>query len=436
MICGVMMIATKSNNDTNINLKKIVGKGYEDFWKFRGRYRVVKGGRGSKKSCTTALNQISSMMYFYHKYGLKPNLLVIRRYFNTHLNSTFAQLKWAIKRLGVQHLWKVSKSPLQITYVESGQVILFRGMDDPDSITSITVDEGHLCWVWIEEAFQCANEDDFNKLDMSIRGDLPKPLYKQLTLTFNPWSENIWIKKRFFDVKDDKNIMAITRNYDCNEFLGDDDRAIFEDMKINNPRRFRIEGMGEWGIAQGLVYNNWEQQEFNWQELVQKKDKYGNLLYKEYYGLDFGYSNDPTGFIACLVNQREKTIHIFDELYLYQATNSQIKQSIEYKNYHKCLITGDSEDPRTINELKILGLRMEAAIKGPNSVNHGIQKIQDFKIIVHPRCTNTIVELSNYVWDVDNKTGKTLNKPIGDFNHLMDALRYALHRVNNPGFSW
>lgn len=429
-------IQKRNNNDTNINLKKVVGGGYDEYWKFRGRYRVVKGGRGSKKSCTTALNYISSIMYFYHRFGLKPNLLVVRRYFNTHLNSTFAQLKWAIKRLGVQHLWKVSKSPLQLTYVESGQVILFRGMDDPDSITSITVDEGHLCWVWIEEAFQCANEDDFNKLDMSIRGDIPKPLYKQITLTFNPWSENIWIKPRFFDVKDDPNIMAITRNYDCNEFLGDDDRAIFEEMKVKNPRRFRIEGMGEWGIAQGLVYNNWEQQEFNWQELVQKKDKYGNLLYREYYGLDFGYSNDPTAFIACLVNQKEKTIHIFDELYMYQATNKQIKDTITNKNYQKCLITMDSEDPRTINELKLLGLRGEAAVKGPNSVNHGIQKIQDYKIIVHPRCTNTVVELSNYVWQVDPKTGKTLNKPIDDFNHLMDALRYALHKVNNPGFSW
>lgn len=430
------MITRKKNKPTNINLKKIVGKGYDDFWKFKGRYRVVKGGRGSKKSCTTALNQISSMMYFYHKYGLKPNLLVIRRYFNTHLNSTFAQLKWAIKRLGVQHLWKVSKSPLQLTYIESGQVILFRGMDDPDSITSITVDEGHLCWVWIEEAFQCANEDDFNKLDLSIRGDLPKPLYKQMTLTFNPWSENIWIKKRFFDVKDDKNIMAITRNYDCNEFLGEDDRAIFEEMKVKNPRRFRIEGMGEWGIAQGLVYNNWRQEEFDWQALKAKTDKYGSPLYREYYGLDFGYSNDPTAFIGLLVNQKEMTIHVFDELYMYQATNRQIVDAIKYKGYDKCLITGDSEDPRTINELKLLGLRMEPAKKGPNSVLHGIQKIQDYEIIVHPRCTNYIVEASNYVWQVDPKTGKTLNKPIDDFNHLQDAKRYALHKVNNPGFSW
>lgn len=431
-----MFTTDNKPKNSKVDLRKVIGGGYEEFWKFRGRYRVVKGGRGSKKSCTTALFYISAMMRYFHQFGVKPNLLVIRRYFNTHLNSTFSQLKWAMKRLKVDHLWKISKSPLQITYIPSGQVILFRGLDEPDSITSITVDEGHLCWVWIEEAFQCANEEAFNKLDMSIRGQVPMPLYKQITLTFNPWSENIWIKPRFFDVVGDPNILAITRNYDCNEFLGDDDRAIFEEMKEKNPRRYRIEGLGEWGIAQGLIYNNVKVEEFDWKDLVQRKTKYGVPLYTEYYGLDFGYSNDPTAFVACLVNKKDKTIHIFDELYLYQATNSQIKWHIEKKGYKKCLITADSEDPRTINELKLLGLRMEPAMKGQNSVLHGIQKIQDFTIIIHPRCTNAIVEAHNYVWDVDKQTGKTINKPIDDFNHLLDALRYALHRVNNQTFSW
>ena len=121
---------------------------------------------------------------------------------------------------------------------------------------------------------------------------------------------------------------------------------------------------------------------------------------------------------------------------MYQATNKQIKDAIKLKGYDKCLITGDSEDPRTINELKLLGLRMEGALKGQNSVLHGIQKIQDFKIIVHPRCVNAQIEFSNYVWDKDPKTAKIINKPIDEFNHFMDAFRYALHRVNNPGFSW
>ena len=127
------------------------------------------------------------------------NAVVIRRYFNTHRDSTFAQLKWAINKLGVKALWKTTINPLELIYLPTGQKILFRGFDDPQSITSITVEVGHLCWVWIEEAFQISDEEEFNKLDLSIRGQVPEGYFKQITMTFNPWSENIWIKKRFFD---------------------------------------------------------------------------------------------------------------------------------------------------------------------------------------------------------------------------------------------
>lgn len=129
---------------TKINLADIVGQGYKDFWNFKGRYRVCKGGRGSKKSCTISLWLIYNII----KYPL-ANAVVIRRYFNTHRDSTFAQLKWAINRLGVKHLFKCTINPLEIVYLPTGQKILFRGFDDPQSITSITVEVGHLCWVWI-----------------------------------------------------------------------------------------------------------------------------------------------------------------------------------------------------------------------------------------------------------------------------------------------
>lgn len=136
-----------------MSLRKIIGKGYKDFFNSTKRYRVNKGSRGSKKSCTTAINIIFRMMEFYARYKLKPHTLVIRRFYNAHKDSTFAQLKWAIKRLGVEKKWKVKQSPLELTYIPSGQKIMFRGLDNEDSITSITVDDGHLCWVWWEEAF-------------------------------------------------------------------------------------------------------------------------------------------------------------------------------------------------------------------------------------------------------------------------------------------
>ena len=403
-----------------INLPQIVGKGYATYWNYKGRYRVVKGGRGSKKSTTTALWIIYNMM----KYPL-ANTLIIRRVFNTHKDSTYTQLKWASNILKVSHLWKFSKSPLEATYIPTGQKILFRGLDDPMSITSITVEHGHLCWCWFEEAFQIMNEDDFNKVDMSIRGELPKGYFKQITLSFNPWSEKHWLKKRFFDVKDE-DVLAITTNYTCNEFLGEDDKKLFDKMKINNPRRYNIEGLGNWGIAEGLVYSNFEELDFN----VENIKKRPNV--KSAFGLDFGYTNDPTAFICSLIDLDNMEIFIFDEHYQKAMSNKDIANMIKYKGYSKERIVGDSSEPKSIDDIKRQGIyRIKGARKGKDSILNGIQYIQDFKIYVHPKCENTIIELSNYVWDT--KEGNVINKPIDDYNHLMDALRYSLEDIRLGG---
>lgn len=403
-----------------INLPQIVGKGYATYWNYKGRYRVVKGGRGSKKSTTTALWIIYNMM----KYPL-ANTLVIRRVFNTHKDSTYTQLKWASNVLKVSHLWKFSKSPLEATYIPTGQKILFRGLDDPMSITSITVEHGHLCWCWFEEAFQVMNEDDFNKVDMSIRGELPKGYFKQITLSFNPWSEKHWLKKRFFDAEDE-DVLAITTNYACNEFLGEDDKKLFEKMKINNPRRYNIEGLGNWGIAEGLIYNNFEELDFDIEEIKKREN------IKSAFGLDFGYTNDATAFICSLIDLDNMEIFIFDEHYQKAMSNKMIADMIKYKGYAKERIVGDSSEPKSIDDIKRQGIyRIKGARKGKDSILNGIQYIQDFKIYVHPKCENTIIELSNYVWDT--KEGNVINKPIDDYNHLMDALRYSLEDVRLGG---
>ena len=399
-----------------INIANKVGKGYKEFWNFKGRYRVVKGSRGSKKSTTISMWIIYNMM----KYPL-ANTLVVRRVFNTHKDSTYTQLKWASNNLGVSHLWKFSKSPLEATYIPTGQKILFRGLDDPMSITSITVEHGHLCWCWFEEAFQVMNEDDFNKIDMSIRGEMPPGYFKQITLSFNPWSEKHWLKRRFFDIKDD-DILASTTTYKCNEYLGEDDIQVFEKMKLNNPRRYNIEGLGNWGIAEGLVYENFEELEFNIEDIKRRSNM------KSAFGLDFGYTNDPTAFICTLVDLDNKEIYIFDEHYQKAMTNKMISDMIKYKGYSKEMIIADSSEPKSIDDIQRNGIyRILPAKKGKDSILNGIQFIQDFKIYVHPKCENTIVELSNYVWS--NKEGVNINKPIDEYNHLMDALRYALEPI-------
>lgn len=414
--------------EKRVSIQELIGKGYVDYWHFKGRYRVCKGSRASKKSKTTALYYISQLM----KYP-QANLLVVRKTYRTLKDSCFKELKWAIQRLGkeVMQNWHITESPLEMTYKPTGQKIYFRGLDDPLKITSITVDHGVLCWLWIEEAYEIMNEDDFNMLDESIRGAAPEGLFKQITLTLNPWNERHWIKKRFFDTKNDPDILAKTTNYLCNEFLDEADKRVFERMKRDNPKRYRVAGLGEWGVVDGLVYENWEERSFDIKKLLQERP---NMQTK--FGLDFGYTNDPTALFCGAVDLETKEIYVFDELYKKALTNKMIAQEITNMGYAKEIIRADSAEPKSIDDLYDLGIRrIRRARKGPDSVMNGIQKIQDFKIIIHPSCVNFLTEITNYTWDED-KFGNKLNKPIDDFNHLMDAMRYALEDIDGEVFSF
>lgn len=398
-----------------ISLPQIVGKGYKSFWNFKGRYKVIKGSRASKKSKTTALWIIYNMMKYKN-----ANTLVVRKVFRTLKDSCYSDLRWAINRFQVQDYWELKESPLEMTYKPTGQKILFRGFDDPLKITSISVSVGSLCWCWVEEAYELTDETAFNMLDESIRGIVEEPLFKQIILTFNPWNERHWLKPRFFD-RIAPNILALTTNYLCNEWLDEADKKLFEDMKKNNPRRYQVAGLGNWGIVDGLVYENWQELEFDWREILNKRQKA-----KAVFGLDFGYTNDPAAFFCGILDQEQKEIYVFDEIYQKGMQNTAIYNNIEKLGFKKEIIVADSAEPKSIDHLKGLGLyRIKASKKGKDSINAGIQFIQDFKIFIHPRCVNFLTEISNYAWDKD-KFGKATNKPIDDFNHLMDAMRYAL----------
>ncbi len=413
------MVLLLTDGKLKISIKKAVGKGYNKYWHFKGRYKVVKGSRASKKSKTTALWFITNMM----KYP-GANLLVIRKTFRTLKDSCFTELKWAINRLCVQDHWKITESPLQLEYLPTGQKIYFRGLDDPLKVTSITVDVGSLCWMWIEEAYEIMNEADFDILDESIRGSVDDGLFKQITLTFNPWNEHHWMKKRFFDAPPDPDILALTTNYLCNEWLDAADKKVFETMKKNNPRRYAVAGLGNWGIVDGLVFENWEEKEFKLEDIK----KIPGI--KSAFGLDFGYTNDPSTLWCGMVDEANKVIYVFDEMYKHGMSNEAIHREITSMGYVKEKITADSAEPKSIDRLRELGVsHIKGARKGKDSVNNGIDYIQGFKIIVHPLCVNFLTEISNYTWDKD-KFGKTINKPIDDFNHLMDAMRYALESLS------
>lgn len=401
-------------NTKVVKLSEVVGKGYSKFWNFKGRYRIAKGSRGSKKSKTAALWFISNIM----KYP-DANALVIRKTFNTLRTSVFTDLKWAIHKLGVDDYWNYTNSPLEMTYKPTGQKIYFRGLDDPLKITSISVDVGVLCWCWIEEFYEITKEEDFNFIDESIRGVVKPPLFKQITMTMNPWSEKHFAKRRFFDVADD-NILAITTTYKCNEWLDEADLLMFEEMKKNRPSRYRVAGLGEWGIAEGLIFDNWHVE-----DLTDKIPQFDNV----YNGLDFGYSADYTALIRAHLDKTNKKIYIFDEFYTLRSLTSQLVPVLKEKCGRQYIMC-DSASPERIDELVLNGILAVSTNK--TEINFGLNWLLDYQIIIHKDCVNLIREMSTYCWEED-KFGNQLPKPHGVDDHGIDALRYAFNAVMLTG---
>lgn len=405
-----------------VQLDKIVGGGYNQFFNNKNFYRVVKGSRGSKKSKTTAINFIYRIMEYNW-----ANLLVVRRFSNTNKQSTYTDLRWATNRLGVKHLFKFNDSLPEITYKPTGQKILFRGLDDPLKITSITVENGILCWAWFEEAYQIETFDKFSTVVESIRGSIDdSEFFKQITVTFNPWSERHWLKPTFFD-EDTKlnNTFSYTTTYRVNEWLDEVDIARYEDLYRTNPRRARIVCDGDWDVAEGLVFENFEVKEFDWVKKLKEKQVVAH-------GSDFGFTQDPTTLISTIVDLKNKELWIYDEHYQRGMLTDEIYQMYLDKGLKNAKIIADSAEKRLITEIKRKGIsNLKPSIKGQGSIMQGVQFIQGFKIYVHPTCEHTIEELNTYTFDQD-KDGNWLNKPIDANNHLMDALRYSLEEFHFP----
>ena len=430
--------------DGPLSLSKLIGGGYNDFWHTHKKYVVIRGAKGSKKSTTTALRWIHLMM----KYPL-ANLLVIRKFGTTLRDSCFAMLLWAINQLGVQDYWSSSVNPLELTYLPTGQKVKFRGLDDSTKLGSLAVTKGYICWVWVEEAYEITKEDDFFNVVYSIRGELPPGYFRQFVLTFNPWSEHHWMKKRFFDpLPDDApdilkaeraDTMTKVTTYKCNEFLGEDVVRDMEALRERNPRRARVVLDGEWGVSEGLIYENWEVRDFDKNEILKRPG------IRTSFGLDFGYAVSYNAFVAVLVDLNAHTLWIYDEMYERGLTNIDIAIRITNMGYAKEEIWADCAEPKSIHDLRAGLIRQEesstgmpvyttytlpnihATYKGGDSVSNGIQRVQSFKMIVHPSCTNTIMELNSYAYDQD-KFGNYIDKPIKEYDHLMDALRYSMEK--------
>lgn len=411
-----------------IYLPDIVGKGYGTFWKSKHMYRVVKGSRRSKKSTSTALN-IPYLMMLYPE----SNTLVVRKTYRTIQDSCYAQLKWAVHQLGVDHLWEFKLSPLEATYKPTGQKIFFRGLDDPLKITSITVERGALTFMWVEEAFEIDSEKDFDTLVESMLGYCPEGHYKQITLTFNPWSSSHWLKKKFFDTPRE-DVLAITTNYMCNEWLSEEDKKVFEQMKRDNPERYQTAGLGDWGIDGMVAFGEFREDVHTCTPFVIPEH------WTRYRAFDYGMD-----MLACLwvaVDENGRA-YVYDEVYEPGLIISDASAKILQQNNDEVLCTyappdmwaASNESGKSKSD--IFGENGVPVIKSMNSRVQGWANVHEWLrpddsgkpyLTIFRNCRNLIRCLPQIC--VDDKNINDVAKQPHELTHVVDALRYWC--VNYP----
>lgn len=389
---------------------------------FTGRYRVLKGSAGSGKSMNLAQDYILKLS---DPKFQGANLLVVRKVDETNRDSTFAELQGAIRRIfGSQAstLWKCSPRPMMMENRATGNRILFRGMKDAaqrEKIKSVSFRQGKLTWIWLEEATEFLAED-FDVLDDRLRGELKEinpNLFYQITLSFNPVSSAHWIKKRFFESREE-DILAHHSTYRENLFI---DSAYFRRMerrKKQDPEGYRVYGLGEWGELGGLILSRIETHRFD--TSPESFDAY-------YYGQDFGF-NHANALLG--VGIRDGELYVCKELVCYEKDTGEIIQMAEQAGVSKQIeMFCDSAEPDRIKSWRKAGFRAAPVKKEPGSVRAQIDFLRSRNLHLHPSCTHTQKEISQWKWKKDPASGLYLDEPVECFDDAIAALRYSIERL-------
>ena len=336
----------------------------------------------------------------------KRKVLIIRKYATTLKDSVFQLFIDQLKKWKIYKFCKVNMSTYTIT-LPNESVLLFKGLDDPEKIKSIT----DITDIWCEECSELSR-DEFTQLDLRLRSQAGN---LQIFVSFNPVSKQNFVYQKWFVNGTPANTFILHTTYKDNKFLPKEYIEALLEKQKSNPTYYKIYALGEFCTLDKLVYYNWKVEDFDHTQIK------GKLLI----GLDFGYTNDPTALVASVMT--DKKIYIFKEWVDTNKTNPQIAQVIKSLGFQKSTIICDSAEPKSIQELRQNGIyAARESTKGPDSIIHGIQRLWEYEIIVHPSCTETITEFENYAWQKDKTTGEYINKPIDMFNHCMDALRYSL----------
>ncbi|WP_312047574.1 PBSX family phage terminase large subunit [Anaerotignum sp.] len=375
--------------------------------KYTNRTEVYYGGAGSGKSVFVSQKLVVKALRG------KRKILVIRKVARTQKESCFTVMKDTLSSLEILNKCTINKSTLDIT-LPNGSVFLFKGMDDNEKIKSIA----NITDIWIEEATELTL-DDYTQLNLRLRAKAPN---LQMLLSFNPISKANWCYQTFFTKTTDAFVLKTT--YRENQFLPQAYIDSLEKMKETNFTYYRIYALGEFCSLDKLVFTNWEEKDFDVNELIAKK-QYTTLI-----GLDFGFTNDPTALVVSLCDTKNKELYIFDEYGDAGLLNPDIANIIKSLGYSKNIIMADCAEQKSIEEIRRAGVpKIKKCAKGSDSVLFGIQQLQQYKIYIHPKCTGVKTEFQNYSWEKDRNTNEYVNKPVDKFNHYIDALRYSMQII-------
>ena len=373
---------------------------------YNRRYEVYYGGAGSGKSVFVCQKLLVKAC------NSKRKILVIRKYGTTLKDSVFQLFKDTLKKWGLYRYCKVNLSSYTIT-LPNDSIILFKGLDDSEKIKSIT----DITDIWIEEATELS-DDDFTQLDLRLRASVE---YLQLICSFNPVSKVNWVYRKWFeDGAVYQNTMILHTTYKHNKFLPKEYIEALKEKEKTNYTYYKIYALGEFCTLDKLIFTNWKEEEFEHTRIK------GTLLV----GLDFGFINDTSALVASIIDEDAKKIYIFNEWGDVGKTNQELAEIIKGLGFAKSIIIADSAEQKSIEEIKRAGvIKIRKSTKGKDSVIHGIQKLQNYTIIVHPKCRGIITEFENYSWKKDKASGLYINEPVDMFNHYIDALRYSLQCV-------
>ncbi|HBH9967059.1 TPA: PBSX family phage terminase large subunit [Staphylococcus aureus] len=345
-------------------------------------------------------------------------ILWLRKVQSTIKDSLFEDVKDCLINFGIWEmcLWNKTDNKVELP---NGAVFLFKGLDNPEKIKSIK----GISDIVMEEASEFTL-NDYTQLTLRLRER--KHVNKQIFLMFNPVSKLNWVYKYFFEHGEPmENVMIRQSSYRDNKFLDEMTRQNLELLANRNPAYYKIYALGEFATLDKLVFPKYEKRLIN-------KDELRHL--PSYFGLDFGYVNDPSAFIHSKIDVKKKKIYIIEEYVKQGMLNDEIANVIKQLGYAKEEITADSAEQKSIAEISNHDItRIRSAMKGKDSIISGIQYLNQFDIVIDERCFKTIEELDNYTWKKDKNTGEYYNEPVDTYNHCIDALRYSVEMlmINN-----